>query len=168
MVPNDSNCNGNIKQPTSNSHDKHTLQRYNLNGIFFRIVLSGDQTNGTYSVIEVIFPANRQDGISMHKHSREDVMVYVIEGGFIFKSGKEEIVGEKGTTIRFEKETPHSYVKISNDEGRLLVIYTPAGFESFFEEIESSHVYGRVDMVEYDPIMLQLLEKRYGWRLLFE
>lgn len=96
-------------------------------------------------------------------------MVYVISGIFLFRNSTESIHGKKGTVIKFEKDIPHSYPKIGKEEeGRLLVIYTPAGFESFFAEIESSHVYGRTDTVEYDPIMLQLLEKRYGWRLLFE
>ena len=105
----------------------------------------------------------------MHKHSREEVIIHVIKGNFMFKNGTESINGSKGTLIKFDKEIPHSYSKIGKEgEGRLLIIYTPAGFEGFFKEIESSHVYGKTESVEFDPVMLQLLEKRYGWRLLFE
>ncbi len=145
------------------------MEQYNVNGIGFSIHVSSTQTEGRYSLIEVVFPSNEEGGISLHKHSREDVLVYVMEGTFLFRNGIEKISGKKGTVIKFEKDTPHSYMKIGREEeGRLLIIYTPAGFESFFKEIESSHVYGRTNLVDHDPVMLQLLEKRYGWRLLFE
>ena len=148
---------------------KKIAQQYDLNGLNFIIHVSGIETDGRYSIIEVIFPSNQEGGISLHRHSREDVMVYVIEGNFLFKNNTESIHGDKGTVIKFSKEIPHSYSKIGKEtEGRLLIVYTPAGFESFFKEIESSHVYGKTETVEFDPVMLQLLEKRYGWRLHFE
>lgn len=43
------------------------------------------ETDGRYSILEVIFPSDQEGGISLHKHSREDVMVYVIEGNFFLR-----------------------------------------------------------------------------------
>ncbi|MGD9672074.1 MAG: cupin domain-containing protein [Candidatus Nitrosocosmicus sp.] len=169
MVINGIECNKSDFMGSEDTYEKIITQQYSLNGLNFIIHVSGIQTQGSYSIIEVIFPINEENEISLHKHSREDVLVYVLSGNFLFKNSTESIHGEKGTVIKFTKGIPHSYSKIGKEsEGRLLIVYTPAGFESFFKEIESSHVYGRTDTVEYDPIMLQLLEKRYGWRLLFE
>ena len=41
----------------------------------------------------------------------------------------------KNTVLSFEKDKSHSYRKIGNNQGKLLVTYTPGGFENFFKEL---------------------------------
>ena len=40
------------------------MEQYNVNGIGFSIHVSSMQTEGRYSLIEVIFPSNEEGGIS--------------------------------------------------------------------------------------------------------
>ena len=73
-----------------------------------------------------------------HKHTKEDLIVYIIEGTFLIKYGKENMDRIPGTVLKFEKNIYHSYKKIGNDKGKLLILFTPAGLENYFRDIYSS------------------------------
>ncbi|WP_154670552.1 hypothetical protein [Candidatus Nitrosocosmicus sp. SS] len=46
--------------------------------------------------------------------------------------------------------------------------YLPAGFENFFREIASCNIEDLKKNGIEDPILIQLLEKNYGAKVLFE
>ncbi len=64
--------------------------------------------------------------------------MHVIEGNFSFRYGKETLKGNKSMVLSFEKDKSHSYRKIGNDQGKLLVTYAPGGLENFFRELRLS------------------------------
>ena len=116
------------------SQDYNKLNRqYNLDGIIYKILVSGNQTENKYSIIEITFPPGEESEIPLHKHGNEALVMHVIEGNFSFRYGKEILEGNKDTVLRFEKDVNHSYKKIGKDQGKLLVTYTPGGFENFFQ-----------------------------------
>jgi hypothetical protein len=92
----------------------------------------------------------------------------VIEGNFSFRYGKETLEGNKGTVLKFEKNLSHSYRKIGKDQGKLLVTYTPAGLEGFFRELGTSTIEDAKKSIQFDPVILHLLESNYNWRFIFE
>ena len=92
----------------------------------------------------------------------------MIEGNFLFKYGKETLKGNKDTVLRFEKDKSHSYRKIGKDQGKLLVTYTPGGFENFFRELGLSKMDDIRKSIEFDPIIVNLLESNYNWRFIFD
>ncbi len=94
--------------------------------------------------------------------------MHVIEGNFLFRCGKETLKGNKDTVLRFEKDKSHSYRKIGNDQGKLLVTYAPGGLENFFRELGLSKIDDNRKSIEFDPIKVHLLESNYNWRFIFD
>ena len=150
------------------SHDHKPIEQYTLNGIIYKIILSSNQTENKYSIIEITFPSGEESEIPLHKHGNESLVMHVIEGNFSFRYGKETIEGNKDTVLRFEKDISHSYRKIGKDQGKLLVTYTPAGLENFFRELGISTMEDTKKSIQLDPIIVHLLESNYNWRFVFE
>ena len=150
------------------SQNYKSSEHYNLNGILYRIIISGNQTENKYSIIEITFPAGEESEIPLHKHGNEALVMHVIEGNFSFIYGKETLEGKKDTVLRFEKDVNHSYRKIGKDQGKLLVTYTPAGLEDFFRELGTSTIEDSKKSIQFDPVIVHLLESNYNWRFIFE
>ncbi len=94
--------------------------------------------------------------------------MHVIEGNFLFRCGKETLKGNKSTVLSSEKDKNHSYRKIGNDQGKLLVTYAPGGFENFFRELGLSKIDDNRKSIEFDPTKVHLLESNYNWRFIFD
>jgi len=118
--------------------DYKSIDQCNLDGIIYKVLVPGNQTQNKYSIIEITFPPGEETEIPLHKHGNEALAIQVIEGNFSFRYGKKTLEGNKDTLLRFERDTSHSYMKIGKDQGKLLVTYTPAGLENFFREIGTS------------------------------
>jgi quercetin dioxygenase-like cupin family protein len=163
--------NSSMKNNNTDINDS-PYQKYKINEITFTIILNGDDSDGKYSIIEVLFPAEKEKEIPLHKHAFEDVLVYVIEGSFLIQYKNELINGHEGMILKLEKNIEHSYKKVGNDTGKLLMTYTPAGVENYFREIDSlpktTPSLSIADDLQIltkddDRIRLHLLEKNYGW-----
>jgi len=100
-----------------------------------RIRLRGDDTGGAYSVIEDETPP--QAGPPLHVHSREDETFYVLEGEYEVQIGDAIVRATPGTYLYAPREVPHSFRNISERAGRLLIVFSPPGFEHFFEEVDA-------------------------------
>jgi hypothetical protein len=76
--------------------------------------------------------------------------------------------------LKLEKNVLHSYKKVGNGKGKLLILFEPSGFENYFRDLNSLsllsssldlpisddlHIFDKDD----DRIRLHLLEKTYGW-----
>ena len=155
----------------SNSSNK-VYQKYKVDEIIYKIIINGKDSDWKYSLIEMEFPSEKEKEIPLHKHTKEDVIIYVIEGVFLIKSANENINAIPGTVIRLEKNKEYSYKKVGNNKGKLLVLFEPAGFENYFGDLNSLslssldssigndlHIFDKDD----DRIRLHLLEKAYGW-----
>ena len=92
----------------------------------------------------------------------------MIKGNFKIRYGQQDIEGSEGTVLKLEKDISRSFQKKGNLDGKLLVIYIPAGFENFFKDIASSNINDFTHDGIEDPIMIQLLEKNYGARIQFD
>jgi quercetin dioxygenase-like cupin family protein len=143
-------------------------ERYNLDGIIYKILVDGNQTNNKYSIVEITFPQGEESEVPLHKHGNEALIMHVIEGSFLFRYGKETLKGTEGTVFKFEKDLGHSYRKMGQDQGKLLVTYIPAGFENFFRELGNSRVEDIKKSIEFDPVIVHLLESNYNWRFVFD
>ena len=73
-----------INFPSSNKIANNFDKYYILNGVRYRILVSGNQTQNSYSLIEAKFPSGEESEIPLHIRSRESVVVYVLEGEFVF------------------------------------------------------------------------------------
>lgn len=100
----------------------------------YRIIISGEETNGSYAVIEMLVPPN--GGPPPHSHPDTQEMFYVLQGQFEFKTeaGK-QIVDEGGfVNIPFGGAI-HCFKNSSNQFAKLLCTVVPAGLENYFKEI---------------------------------
>ena len=99
------------------------------------IRLKGEETDGAYSVIEDVTPP--QAGPPLHVHSREDETFYVVEGEYEIQVGDSIVRATPGTYLYAPRDVPHSFKNISQQTGRLLIVFSPPGFEHFFEEVDA-------------------------------
>ena len=91
----------------------------------------GEQTNGTLTVFEnIIAPA---DGPPLHAHANEDESWYVLEGELRFRLDQELHDAPAGSFIFVPRGTPHCFQNSGEQDARILVMFTPAGMERFFD-----------------------------------
>ena len=141
-----------------------SFQQYNLEGIDFKIILSGDTTGGKYSLLEIQFSAEKENEIPLHLHSRETLIIYILEGTFSFRYGNEKIDRNQGTVLKFEKDIPHSYKKTGKTLGRLLILFVPAGFENFFLDLGLNQSKMK-QSGEEDPGVITCVRKKIWWKI---
>jgi len=91
----------------------------------------GEETGGSLTVLEnVIAPG---DGPPMHVHAGEDEAWYVLEGALRFRLGDELSDAPSGTFVFVPRGTPHCFQNAGDHPARVLVLFTPAGMERFFD-----------------------------------
>jgi mannose-6-phosphate isomerase-like protein (cupin superfamily) len=90
-----------------------------------------EQTGGALTAIEnVIAPG---DGPPLHVHAREDEAWWVIEGTLRFRLGEERSEAPAGTFVFVPRTVPHAFRNVGTTPARILVLFTPAGMERFFD-----------------------------------
>jgi quercetin dioxygenase-like cupin family protein len=102
-------------------------------GDIYTVKISGDETQGRYSVWEIEVATNNEP--PLHKHSMEDEAFYVLEGMFSFSYGSKDTRASKAQFMYIPRGEFHTYKNIGSSFGKLLLIITPPQFEKFFEEI---------------------------------
>jgi quercetin dioxygenase-like cupin family protein len=168
------NVKDDVNEPDNYDSVNKICQIYKVDEIIYKIILNGKQSDGKYSLIEIEFPSEKEKEIPLHKQSKEDVIIYVIEGKFSIQKGNENINAISGMVLKLEKNVLHSYKKVGDGKGKLLILFEPSGFENYFRDLNSLsllsssldspisddlHIFDKDD----DRIRLHLLEKTYGW-----
>ena len=119
--------------PPSDSDPAKGSKLYWINGDYWRIVARGEDTEETYSMMDVtILPKN---GPKSHIHTREDEVFYVIDGQFELHYGDQKFNATKGFHLNMKRGISHSFKNTGNTEGRLLIMFMPAGCEKLYEEL---------------------------------
>jgi quercetin dioxygenase-like cupin family protein len=106
---------------------------------------SGAETGGRFSQVEVEDP--RGTAPPMHVHHHEDESFYILDGEVTVFAGDQHIELTAGDYGFVPRGTSHAYL-VRSERARMLVTFSPAGFEEFFVEIG---VPG--DDPQLDPVM---------------
>jgi quercetin dioxygenase-like cupin family protein len=101
-------------------------------GDHYRFLVTGEETGGAYFVMEALVPAG--GGPPPHIHRREDETFYLVEGEIVFTLGEETITAGRGDFVNVPKGTVHNFHNAGTETARLVLTFTPAGIERFFEE----------------------------------
>jgi quercetin dioxygenase-like cupin family protein len=101
-------------------------------GDSYRFLVTGAESGGSYFAMEAIVPAG--GGPPPHIHRNEDETFYVIEGEVEFLLGDRLIKGTAGDFVNVPRGTVHRFHNAGSAQARLIVTFTPAGIEKFFEE----------------------------------
>jgi len=124
---------------TSQTDRGHLLHRPSASGLTFlgpgdsyRFLVTGAESGGAYFAMEAIVPAG--GGPPPHIHRHEDETFYVIEGEVEFLLGDRIVTGSAGDFVNVPRGTVHRFHNAGAARARLIVTFTPAGIEKFFEE----------------------------------
>ncbi len=96
------------------------------------IKLAGKQTEGRFSLIELLYPPNLE--VPLHVHAREDELFHVLEGKISYRIGDSRFEAGPGHTVFAPRNIPHNFTVTSHEPARYLIVYSPAGFEEFIRE----------------------------------
>ena len=101
----------------------------------FRIVADAASTGGAYSLTEATSPGGA--GVPPHAHDNAVECFYVLNGTYrLTVSGATHETGPGGFVL-VPRGAPHQFEVLSEDGGRAVVVFAPAGFESVFRWMPS-------------------------------
>ena len=80
---------------------------FNFHGAIFTIKVLTSETDGKYTVMDVIHPQDL--GPALHMHPMGPETFYIIEGEYEFVVGEKSLSGKSGDTIFVPKGTPHRF-----------------------------------------------------------
>jgi quercetin dioxygenase-like cupin family protein len=95
----------------------------------YTILISGEQTGGRYTMIDMLVPAG---GPPPHRHDFEEIF-HILEGELEITFCDEVHHVGPGQSINIPANAPHGFRVISPTPARFLCICLPAGQEAFFK-----------------------------------
>ncbi|MBA2240649.1 MAG: cupin domain-containing protein [Solirubrobacterales bacterium] len=98
--------------------------------------VTGEQTGGSLTALENVIPPG--EGPPLHVHANEDEAWYVIEGKLRFRLGPELSEAPAGSFVFVPRGTEHCFQNVGDGDARILVLFTPAGMERFFERFAAA------------------------------
>lgn len=101
-------------------------------GDIYRFLVTGAETGGAYFAMEALVPPG--GGPPPHVHRNEDETFYVLEGRVDFRLGDERVTAGPGDFVNVPRGEVHNFHNAGGEEARLILTFTPAGIEHFFEE----------------------------------
>lgn len=122
-----------MKQPITTVNQTQG-KKLKIAGGNYRIIISGEQTNGEYAVIEMSVPPGA--GPNPHSHADFSETFYVLEGEVTFKSEAGTYIAKQNSFINIPKGgIVHGFKNLSDNPAKLLCTVTPAGLDNLFEEM---------------------------------
>ena len=108
----------------------------------YRIVISGEQTDQAYAIIDMLVPPH--SGPIPHAHAGVQETFYVMAGEVVARSETQTYTAKKGAIINIPKGgAVHNFTNESDALAHLLCIVTPAGLDKFFLEVGQPIVPGQ-------------------------
>jgi quercetin dioxygenase-like cupin family protein len=92
-----------------------------------------EDTNGAFMLFEASVPP--QSGPPPHRHHREDEAYYILEGTFEILDNDRTFTASAGSFVHIPRGTLHRFKNVGETTARMLVLFTPAGFEKFLFEV---------------------------------
>ncbi|MBL7718582.1 MAG: cupin domain-containing protein [Flavipsychrobacter sp.] len=103
-------------------------------GSRYRVILSGDETNGNMAIIEMNVPPG--SGPLPHEHPAFMESFYVLEGEVEMRTKDQVFLAEKGAMVTIPLNGPvHAFKNNSQAMARLLCIVSPSGLDAMFREV---------------------------------
>ena len=101
-------------------------------GDHYTFLVTGEESGGAYFAMEALVPPG--GGPPLHIHRREDETFYLIEGEIEFRLEDETISAGPGDFVNVPRGTVHCFRNAGTETARMVLTFTPAGMERFFEE----------------------------------
>lgn len=101
-------------------------------GDHYTFLVTGAESGGAYFAMEALVPPG--GGPPPHIHRREDETFYVLDGQIEFLLGGELVDAGPGDFVNVPRGTVHRFLNTGSETARLILTFTPAGIEQWFEE----------------------------------
>jgi quercetin dioxygenase-like cupin family protein len=101
-------------------------QTTRIAGNEYRIIAGGTDTGGAYAIVEATI--SRADGLGLRTHPREDISLYILDGGVQLRIDQRTVALAKGDFARIPRGTAHEILP-GDSPARAMLIAAPAGFE---------------------------------------
>jgi quercetin dioxygenase-like cupin family protein len=108
------------------------LPHFGLVGDTYTVLVSGHDTAGKYTLIDMHVPPG--GGPPPHRHDFEE-MFTVLEGEVELSFRGQQLVAKAGETVNVPANAPHGFRNGSSEAVRLLCLCAPSGQEEFFAEV---------------------------------
>lgn len=92
---------------------------------------TADQTEGRYTVMELLAPKGFAS--PLHIHRNEDEFFVVLSGEVRVQHGEAVVEAVVGSVVYGPRDVAHAF-HVDSAEARLLLLFGPAGVEGFFRE----------------------------------
>lgn len=94
--------------------------------------ISQADTDGDLCIFEG--EASRKGGPRLHIHHEQDEILIITEGKFRVHVGDDKFDVGVGDTVFLPRKVPHTFANITDEKGKVINIYQPAGLmEAFFQ-----------------------------------
>lgn len=127
----------------------------------FRILTPSADTNGRYSLLELVeLPGYKTPP---HKHPGMDETFYVLEGTLELRIAGMTHRLPAGSYVHIPRDTPHAQGSTDDKAVRLLVTLSPGGFESFFVDraaLTAKVLRGHED---FQRLYMEIIRKHSRW-----
>jgi quercetin dioxygenase-like cupin family protein len=120
------------KAAVARPDDDQTLAHWGVVGDTYTILISGEETAGRYTLIDMHVPTG--GGPPPHRHDFEE-MFSVLDGAVEVTLRGEKQTVSAGETINIPANAPHVFTNSSPQPARLLCTCSPPGQEKFFAEV---------------------------------
>ncbi|WP_347156877.1 cupin domain-containing protein [Pontibacter chitinilyticus] len=122
-----------VKVNAAGSRNGVSLEMKGVTRNTLDLKVSPEDTGGELAIFEQT-GHTPHGGPPLHIHPFQDEIFYVLQGEYLFQVGDEQYELKTGDTIFLPRQVPHAFIQLS-DEGKVLVIYQPAGkMEAFFRK----------------------------------
>lgn len=105
---------------------------YDLRADRFSILLGGEDTGGQFAVIDLCARRSFEPPVHVHRHENE--LITILEGRLGVRVGQDYVEAAPGQVLLLPRGVPHA-LTLRSETARLLVVYSPAGFEQFLREV---------------------------------
>ena len=101
-------------------------------GDHYTFLVTGAESGGAYFAMEALVPPG--GGPPPHIHTREDETFYLLEGDVEFLLGEQTVIAGPGDFVNVPRGTAHRFQNTGTETARIILTFTPAGIEHWFEE----------------------------------
>ena len=117
------------------------------------------ETDGVFSVVELVNEPGT--GVSLHVHEHEDELVYVVDGEIEVTLGDGKMKAVPGVLALLPRGIPHGFTNTGSKPSRVLDVILPGRFDQYFVDMHNLYLNGDPAEGKVDD-----LARRYGIRYL--
>jgi quercetin dioxygenase-like cupin family protein len=104
---------------------------------------TGEDTGGAFDffIVEVA----PKGGPPLHVHHKQEEAIHVLRGRYKIRAGDDVFYCEEGGFAYLPSKVPHAFLNLTDEEGEIIVVYTPGGGHRFYQEFGPASRSGTAD-----------------------